>query len=340
MNKSYFKKLSLTLLAPALLAPVATIVSCSSVKSDLQLATDRVVQFLNDNIFIGRYDPDRFLSQVEKDPMISPGINLGFKTTLEKLYFNSDKGQLTLRVKLERSPKEVNDFTINLNGFNTEIQKITEQKIIKEANISNNYIFNDRIKTWNQNATFPSKLDENILLSYIQWSWDDSFSSIPGVNGPDGGTPNIWNSKFSPQSIGIIPEFKDIKPLNVNGVETEHLEFKVRLFKDGVWTNWTKHIVRGFYAQMEKIFNIDFYIRLYDSYLKEGGDPDKKPSEIKRKEEIRIPSYQDHLVTVNEIVKGSANDKEGSIIVDFKFTIDGKTTKNAPIKIYGYKATG
>ena len=338
MNKNYFKKLSLTLLAPALLAPVATIVSCSSVKSDLQLATDRVVQFLNDNIFIGRYDPDQFLSQVEKDPMISPGINLGFKTTLEKLYFNSDKGQLTLRVKLERSPKEVNDFTINLNGFNTEIQKITEQKIIKEANINSGDIFNGTIKTWNKNATFPSKLDENILLSYIQWSWDDSFK--PGIGRPGGGSPNIWNSKFSPQSIGIIPEFKDIKPLTLNGVETDYLEFKVRLFKDGVWTNWTKHTVRGFYAQMEKIFNIDFYIRLYDSYLKEGGDPYKKPSEIKRKEEIPIPIYQRPFVTVNEIVKGSANDKEGSIIVDFKFTIDGETTKNAPIKIYGYKATG
>ena len=340
MNKSYFKKLSLTLLAPALLAPVATIASCSSVKSDLQLATDRVVQFLNDNIFIGGYDPDQFLSQVEKDPMISPGINLGFKTTLEKLYFNSDKGQLTLRVKLERSPKEVNDFTINLNGFNTEIQKITEQKIIKEANISNNYIFNNRIKTWNQNATFPSKLDENILLSYIQWSWDDSFK--PGTSGPDGGSPNIWNSKFSPQSIGVIPEFKDIKPLNVNGVETEHLEFKVRLFKDGVWTNWTKHIVRGFYAQMAKVWSIDYYIKLYDSYMKEGGDPNKKPSEIKRKEEIPIPYWQQSLVTVNEIVKGSANDKEGSIIADLKFQdlYNEKITKNVPIKIYGFKATG
>ena len=119
---------------------------------------------MNDNIFIKRYDSDQFLSQVEKDPMISPGINLGFKTTLEKLYFNSDKSQLTLRVKLERSAKEVNDFTINLNGFNTEIQKITEQKIIKEANINGGAIFNGTIKTWNQNAIFSSKLDENILL--------------------------------------------------------------------------------------------------------------------------------------------------------------------------------
>lgn len=258
MSKSYFKKLSLTLLAPALLAPVATIVSCSSVKSDLQLATDRVVQFLNDNIFIGRYDPNEFLSRVEKDPMISPGINLGFKTTLEKLYFNSDKGQLTLRVKLERSAKEVNDFTINLNEFNTEIQKITEQKIIKEANINGGAIFNGTIKTWNQNAIFSSKLDENILLSYIQWSWDDSFK--PGTSGPGGRSPNIWNSKFSPRSIGIIPEFKDIKPLTLNGVETDCLEFKVRLFKDGVWTNWTKHTVSDFYAQMEKILNIDFIL--------------------------------------------------------------------------------
>ena len=73
---------------------------------------------------------------------------------------------------------------------------------------------------------------------------------------------------------------------------------------------------------------------MYDSYLKEGGDPNKKPSEIKRKEEIPIPYYQEPFVTVNEIVKGSANDKESSIIADLKFTIDGgKTTKNAPIKI-------
>ena len=109
-----------------------------------------------------------------------------------------------------------------------------------------------------------------------------------------------------------------------------------------MWTNWTKHIVRGFYAQMAKVWSIDYYIKLYDSYMKEGGDPNKKPSEIKRKEEIPIPYWQQSLVTVNEIVEGSANDKEGSIIADLKFKdmYNEKITKNVPIKIYGYKATG
>lgn len=93
---------------------------------------------------------------------------------------------------------------------------------------------------------------------------------------------------------------------------------------------------------MAKVWSIDYYIKLYDSYMKEGGDPNKKPSEIKRKEEIPIPYWQQSLVTVNEIVEGSANDKEGSIIADLKFKdmYNEKITKNVPIKIYGYKATG
>lgn len=344
MNKSYFKKLSLTLLAPALLAPVATIASCSSVKSDLQLATDRVVQFLNDNILnygiwfwndVNGYHPDL----VRLEDKLRPGINLGFKTTLELLNYDEDKGQLTLRVQLKRSEKEVNDFKITLNGLRTKKQEVVEQKIKKELGIHiSQDIFNRTIWSKDPKAIIPDKLNEDILLTYINWE----------KNGY--GNNNIWNSELSPEDIGVTTEFKDIQLERIHGVETGHVEFKVRLSKDGVWTNWTKLIVEGFSAHEFKLWSWtdDYYIKMFDAYLKGSGDPNKKPSEIKSKEELEdmyiIPINEGGRVEINEIVEGSANDKDGSIVVDLKFKNimhnGERVTINVPIKFYGFKATG
>ena len=345
MNKSYFKKLSLTLLAPALLAPVATIISCSSVKSDLQLATDRVVQFLNDNILnygiwlndVNGYHPNLAILEDK----LRPGINLGFKTTLELLNYDTDKGQLTLRVQLKRSEKEVNDFKITLNGLRTKKQEVVEQKIKKELGIHiSQDIFNRIINSKDPSAIIPDKLNEDVLLSYINWGRDSKYYST-----------NIWDSELSPEDIGVTPEFKDIQLERIHGIETGHIEFKVRLSKDGVWTNWTKHIVHGFQDHMRELWrNIDYYIQMFDAYLKGSGDPNKKPSEIKNKEELEemyiIPINEGGWVEINEIVEGSANDKEGSIVLNLKFKIfnaaNGQITviKNVPIKFYGFKATG
>lgn len=344
MNKSYFKKLSLTLLAPALLAPVATIASCSSVKSDLQLATDRVVQVLNDNILnygIWLNDANGFHADLLRlEHMLKPGINLGFKTTLELLNYDTDKGQLTLRVQLKRSEKEVNDFKITLNGLRTKKQEVVEQKIKKELGIHvSQDIFSRTIWSKDPKAIIPDKLNEDVLLSYINWGRDSKYYNYT----------NIWNSELSPEDIGVTPEFKDIQLERIHGVETGHIEFKVRLSKDGVWTNWTKHIVHGFQDHMQELWrNIDYYIQMFDAYLKGSGDPNKKPSEIKNKEELEemyiIPINEGGRVEINEIVEGSANDKEGSIVVDLKFKgmyyDEEKITKNVPIKIYGFKATG
>ena len=349
------RKLYWSLLVPIAISPIAIVASCSSddasQKSDIELAAQRITESLkNYHLSMREFKKPSQIKADEIDTeMMQPSLNFGFETKLEKIGNGDDKtGELTLKVKMTRAANENKEFEIKLNGFLTEGQEVANQEIKPEEyfNEIGPGVTNITLVT-NQGNTelIPDKITEELLLNkYIDVKTIASSSN----------QQNVLFKKQLPNEIKL--EVSNIKQAFFYGIEQPIIEAQIQLVKDGKKTSPYLLSVAGFTAHALYLNkNVDYAIQMFDTLGKLMIDLDKpnqndsyyinkKPSEIKTVEEIKkylvnySPTAKPQIFEINKIIENSANDKEGSIKVEFTFkNIIDHSAKNKEIKLYGFK---
>ena len=348
------KKIYWSLLVPIAISPIAIVASCSSndasQKSDIELATNRITESLKNYPFTMRefQKPSQIKADEIETEMMQPSLNFGFETKLEKIGNGDDKtGELTLKVKMTRAADENKEFEIKLNGFLTEAQEAANQEIKPEEYFNEVGPMRTNITlVTNQGNTelIPNEITKELLLNkYI-----DSKNT--------GTSQNMLFKQKLPDDIKL--EVLNIKQAFFYGIEEPIIQAQVQLVKNGKTTSPYLLSVAGFTAHALYLNkNVDYAIQMFDTLGKLMIDPDKpnqndsyyinkKPSEIKNVEEIKkyLRNYsnssgQPKIFEINKIVENSFNDKEGSIVVEFKFIniINPNITENKEIKLYGFK---
>lgn len=352
------KKIYWSLLVPVAISPIVIVASCSSndasQKSDIELATQRITESLkNYHLNMKEFKkPSQIKADEIKTEMMQPSLNFGFETKLEKIGNGDDKtGELTLKVKMTRAADENKEFEIKLNGFLTEAQEAANQEIKPEEYFNEVGPMRTNITlVTNQGNTelIPKEITKELLLNkYIDVKTIASSSS----------QQNVLFKKQLPNNIKL--EVSNIKQAFLYGIEQPIVQAQVKLVKDGNLESAPYLLsVAGFNAHALHLNKtVDYAIQMFDSLGKWMIDPDKpnqndsyyinkKPSEIKNVEEIKkyLKNYsnspgQPKIFEINKIVENSSNDKEGSIIVEFKFIniINPNITENKEIKLYGFK---
>ena len=341
------KKLYWSLLVPVAISPIAIIASCStndaSQKSDIELATQRITESLeNYHINLREFKkPSEIKVDQIKTEMMMPSLNLGFTTKLKKITHNDATGELSLKVNLTRAMDENKEFEIKLNGFLTEAQEKANQEIQPREyfnGVGPNYL-DITLVTKKPNELIPKKLTKELISEYI-----DLNSS---------GNPRSTLFK-KPLPTDIKLEISNIKQAYLFGVEQAIIQADLNLVKGDLKTGTFVLFISGFTAH-ELFLNqdVDYLIQSFDTFGKLMIDPnnpnpngnyyiDKKASAVQDVEEIKKylknNTSGNQLFEISEIVQNSANDREGSIMVKFKFkNIINQSTKEKEIKLYGFK---
>ena len=346
------RKLYWSLLVPIAISPIAIVASCSSddasQKSDIELAAQRITESLkNYHLSMREFKKPSQIKADEIDTeMMQPSLNFGFETKLEKIGNGDDKtGELTLKVKMTRAANENKEFEIKLNGFLTEGQEVANQEIKPEEyfNEIGPGVTNITLVT-NQGNTelIPKEISKDLLLN--------KYIDVKNT----GTSQNMLFKQKLPNEIKL--EVSNIKQAFFYGIEQPIIEAQIQLVKDGKKTSPYLLSVAGFTAHALYLNkNVDYAIQMFDTLGKLMIDLDKpnqndsyyinkKPSEIKTVEELKkylvnySPTAKPQIFEINKIIENSANDKEGSIKVEFTFkNIIDHSTKNKEIKLYGFR---
>lgn len=344
------KKLYWSLLTPIVISPILIVASCSSdnsQKNDIELATERITESLqNYHLTMGQFKkPSQIKANEIETEMMQPSLNFGFETKLEKIAHNDKTGELTLKVKITRATNENKEFEINLNGFLTEEQEVANKEIKPEEYFGTNGSSIILVTDQGNTGLIPKEITEDLLLNkYIDIQNTSSSSN----------KQNVLFQKQLPNNIKL--EVSDIKQAFFYGIEEPIIQAQIKLVKDDkLKTAPFLLSVAGFNAHALYLNKtVDYAIQTFDTLGKLMIDPDnpiqnnsyyinKKPSEIKNKEEIKkyLRNYstaEPQIFEINKIVENSANDKEGSIMVEFKFkNIIDQSTKDKVIKLYGFR---